>query len=222
MDIMETVRSRHSVRAFTDRKIDSDTASILQSFISKCNEESGLDFKLVLEEPNALDCFKSHLRKFSNAKNYVVLIGKKSDDLDEKVGYYGEKVVLKATEMGLGTCWVVSTYSKKKCEYALEDNEKLVGIIAFGYSDTHGVPHDMKSVEELSRVNGDMPDWFRRGMEAVRYAPTSFNQQKFLFSLDGNTVSAKTGIGIGTKIDLGIAKCHFDLCAGDGDWKWSN
>ncbi len=117
---------------------------------------------------------------------------------------------------------MVNTYSKKKCEYELKDNEKLVGIIAFGYSDTHGVPHDMKSVEKLSRVNGDMPDWFRRGMEGARFAPTSFNQQKFLFTLDGNKVSAKAGIGIGAKIDLGIAKCHFDLCAGDGDWKWIN
>ncbi len=99
MDIMEIMKSRHSVRAFNDRKIDPETAGIIQSFISKCNEESGLDFKLVLEEPNALDCFKSHLRKFSNAKNYVVLVGNKTDDLDEKIGYYGEKVVLKATEL---------------------------------------------------------------------------------------------------------------------------
>lgn len=222
MDVMETMRSRHSIRAFTDRKIDADTASILQSFISKCNEESGLNFTLVLDEPNALDCFKSHMRKFSNAKNYVVLAGKKPDDLDEKVGYFGEKVVLKATEMGLGTCWVVSTYNKKKCEYETKDDEKLVAIIAFGYSDFHGAPHEVKPIEQLSRVHGEMPDWFRKGVEAAQLAPSSFNQQKFVFTLDGNTVSTKSGIGLGTKIDLGIAKCHFEMGADGSDWKWAH
>jgi hypothetical protein len=34
------------------------------------------------------------------------LIRKKSDDLDEKVGYWGEQLVLLAQTLGLNTCWV--------------------------------------------------------------------------------------------------------------------
>ena len=40
------------------------------------------------------------------------------------------------------------------------------------------------------------------------------NQQKFVFSLDGNVVRAEAGTGFYSKIDLGIAKYHFELGAG--------
>ena len=66
-----------------------------------------------------------------------------------------------------------------------------------------------------------LPDWFRAGAEAALLAPTAMNQQKFLFVLDGNKVSAKAGFGFYTKIDLGIAKCHFEIGAGTDNFKWA-
>ncbi len=65
-----------------------------------------------------------------------------------------------------------------------------------------------------------MPEWFRRGMEAAQLAPTALNQQKFLFSLKGNRVSVKAGVGLYTKIDLGIAEYHFEMGAGSSGWQW--
>lgn len=47
------------------------------------------------------------------------------------------------------------------------------------------------------------------------------NQQKFTFSLQGNTVSAKAGIGFYSKIDLGIAKYHFEVGAGKENFRWA-
>ena len=51
-------------------------------------------------------------------------------------------------------------------------------------------------------------------------APTAMNQQKFLFSLSGSRVSAKSGIGAYTKIDLGIVKYHFEVGAGKENFEW--
>lgn len=46
--------------------------------------------------------------------------------------------------------------------------------------------------------------------------------QKFKFTLDGNSVSAKPGkLGTNLKVDLGIVKCHFELGAGKDNFNWS-
>lgn len=221
MDIFETMKTRHSVRTYNNRKIESDVAKELQMLIDQCNKDSGLHIQLCLDEPNAFDGFMAHYGKFNNVRNYIALIGKKAKDLDEKIGYYGEKIVLKATELGLGTCWVAMTYSKSKCGATIDKGEKLVCVISLGYFDKDGVPHKTKSIEELSRSNGNMPDWFRSGMKAAQLAPTAMNQQKFLFILDGDKVTAKASRGFYTKLDLGIVKCHFELGAGTENFKWS-
>lgn len=39
-------------------------------------------------------------------------------------------------------------------------------------------------------------------------------------AIDGNQVSAKAGRGFCTKLDLGIAKCHFAIGAASADWEW--
>jgi hypothetical protein len=92
--------------------------------------------------------------------------------------------------------------------------EKLCLVIALGYGASQGTPHKSKPVEKLMQVSGDAPDWFRSGMEAVLLAPTAMNQQKFVFALEGDRVSARAGLGFYTKIDLGIAKYHFEVGAG--------
>ena len=66
-----------------------------------------------------------------------------------------------------------------------------------------------------------MPDWFKNGIDAALLAPTAMNQQKFVFSLNGDVVSAKAGVGFYSKIDLGIAKYHFEVGAGKENFRWA-
>ena len=221
MDIFEVMKARHSVRSYNDKKIEEAAVKELRALIDECNKESGLHIQLCTEEPNAFNSMMAHYGKFRNVKNYVALIGNKSKGMEEQIGYYGEKIVLKATELGLGSCWVAMTYSKGKCGAIIDEGEKLVCVISLGYSDESGTVRKTKSVEELSRVSGTMPEWFRRGMEAAQLAPTAMNQQKFRFILNGNTVAATPGAAFYTKVDLGIAKCHFELGAGKDNFKWS-
>lgn len=221
MEIFEVMKARHAVRSYNDRKIETTTAQELCTLIDECNKESGLHIQLCLNEPNAFDSMMAHYGKFRNVKNYVALIGKKSKGMEEKIGYYGEKIVLKATELGLGSCWVAMTYSKGKSAAKIDNGEKLVCVISLGYSDEKGLERKTKSIEELSRVSGTMPPWFRRGMEAAQLAPTAMNQQKFRFFLKDSTVSATAGTAFYAKVDLGIAKCHFELGVGKDNFKWA-
>lgn len=216
MDLMDAIRERHSVRAYTDKKIEGEVLDQLNEIIETCNKESGLNIQLVLDEPTAFASGTASYGKFENVQNYIVFVGKKSIDLDEKIGYFGEKIVLRAQQLGLNTCWVALTFSKGKAKKHVNigDGEKLAMAMPIGYGKTNGVPSRPKPIEKLCVVKGDMPDWFRAGMEAAQLAPTAINQQKFKFVLDGDKVNVTAPMGINTKVDMGIAKYHFEVGSG--------
>lgn len=221
MDIFEAMQKRHSVRSYTTQKIEEKVVAELKAYIEECNQKSGMHIQLCLNEPNAFDSFMAHYGSFKNVTNYIAIVGKKGKDFEEMCGYWGEKVVLKATQLGLSTCWVALTYNKGKNGAKIEDGEKLSCVISLGYGAVEGVAHKNKPMESLCKIDGPMPEWFRKGMEAAMLAPTSMNQQKFLLTLNGNTVTAKAGIGFYTKLDLGIVKCHFEIGAEGAEWKWA-
>lgn len=212
MDILEIMKSRHSVRQYRERKIENEKRETLSALAGKCNEESGLSIQIIFDEPKCFNSMMAHYGKFSGVENYIALVGKKSAGLEEKAGYYGEKLVLKAQELGLNTCWVAMTHGKSAAE--VKKGEKLVCIIALGYGAIQGTAHKNKPVAQLCNCAEAMPDWFSRGMEAVLLAPTAINQQKFYFALENDKVSARAGKGFYTKMDLGIAKYHFEAATG--------
>ena len=154
----------------------------------------------------------AHYGKFSGCNNYIAVVGKKSDDLDEKAGYYGEKLVLKAQELGLNTCWVAVTHGKSAAK--VEKGEKLAIIISLGYGENQGVAHKNKPLSDVCNQTDESPEWFKKGMEAVMLAPTAVNQQKNKFILNGEKVEAVSTGGFYSKIDLGIVKYHFEAVSG--------
>ncbi|HIT89055.1 MAG TPA: nitroreductase [Candidatus Merdenecus merdavium] len=223
MELLEAIKNRHSVRNYLDKPIPESLVKQLQEEVDACNQESGLHIQLVTNEPKAFDGMMAHYGKFSGVQNYIALIGKKGDNLEEEIGYYGERVALKAQTLGLNTCWVAMTFSKgvtkKNC--VIHQGEKLVCVLSLGYGKTQGVPHTSKSLETLCSVPGDMPKWFRNGMEAALLAPTASNQQKFFLTLKDDTVSIKSLGGFYSKVDLGIIKYHFEVGTEHHPFSWS-
>lgn len=220
MELFEAMQQRHSVRSYRDKQIEGEIAERLEQKIRQCNEESGLHMQLVLNEPKAFDGFMAHYGKFSGVRNYIAMVGAKTPDLQEKCGYYGEKAVLYAQQLGLNTCWVALTYGKVKSAFEVRQGEKLCLVIAIGYGNTLGIAHKSKSRDQVVVGTGEFPQWFFRGVDAALLAPTALNQQKFSFSLDGNRVTASAGRGFYTKVDLGIAKYHFEAAAGKENFEW--
>ena len=221
MDLNEAMRARHSVRKYNDRPIEGEALDGLNHVIDDVNRISGLNIQLCLNEPAAISGLFATYGRFRNACNYVALVGKDEDSLEEKCGYYGERIVLEATRLGLSTCWVAGTYRKGKAAATVREGEKLMMVIAIGYGAEAGSPHKTKSIEQLSSVLGDMPDWFRRGMEAAQLAPTAMNQQRFRFELEDDRVTAVALPGPYVKTDLGIAKYHFEIGAGESGWRYA-
>ena len=226
MTLLEAISARHSVRKYIDKDIPADIIAALQEKVAECNKEGNLTIQLVQNETRAFTGMLSY-GQFSGVKNYIVMVGKKSKDLDERVGYYGEQLVLYAQTLGLNTCWVGLSYRKVPDAYNVGKEEKLVCMIAIGYGETQGVGHKIKSVEEVSNASDITPSWFKKGVEAALLAPTAVNQQKFSFEYVGmkdcwHIVKASKSFSlIGyTGIDLGIVKCHFLIAVGDVCFKW--
>ncbi len=221
MDIIQAIKERHSVRAFSDKPLPEEIVSQLKHEIASCNAQSGLHMQLVVDEPEAFDCRMAKYGKFSGVRNYVAMIGPKGSTLDEDCGYYGEHIVLMAQQLGLNSCWVGMTYQKVPHAYEIKDDEKLTAVIALGYGETSGRAHKTKTPSDVSSNLLDAPDWFLRGVEAALLAPTAVNQQKFVLSYEGdNRVHAKHGIGFYAKMDLGIIRYHFECGAAPQKVAW--
>lgn len=221
MDWMEAIRARHSVRSYTDRRIEGAALEGLRAEMEACSREGRLTMVLKQEETLAFSSFLAHYGLFKGARNYVVISGRPSDDLEERVGYYGERLVLRAQQLGMNTCWVGGTYRKGKVQRDIPEGEKLVCVIIVGYGANQGKQHRSKPLEKLYRCDGPAPEWFLKGVEAARLAPTAINQQMFRFELSGDTVTAKSLLGPYAKVDLGIVKLHFEIGAGRDDWRWA-
>ena len=220
--LTEAIKTRHSVRQYLNKAIDADTLGALQTEIAACNKEGKLHFQLVTDEPKAFDGFMAHYGKFSGVTSYIALIGRKGDDLEEKCGYYGERLVLRAQQLGLNTCWVAMSYRKIPGAFAVDEGEKLTVVIALGYGKTQGMAHKSKTAEQVCGNTGaDAPGWLWAGVEAALLAPTAMNQQKFRFSYADGKVTAAPGKGFYTRVDLGIAKYHFEIGAGKENFRWA-
>ena len=225
----EAILERHSVRAYTDQPITGDTLTVLLQKIDEVNAAGKLHIQLVLDEPKAFLCAMAKYGKFRGVRNYLVMAGKKADDLDERVGYYGEQIVLLAQTLGLNTCWVGMSYSKTPGAFVLGEGEKVACVISIGYGETQGVPHKIKSPADVSNASDITPCWFNEGVKAALLAPTAVNQQKFHFEYEAsgrngkNSVRARKGTSIlgYTQMDLGIAKCHFEIGAGKENFEWA-
>ena len=225
MTIQEAIQRRHSIRQYTNQPIEIGKLEELQVAIDAANKEGDLNIQLVTNEITAFNSGLAKYGKFKNVSNYLVLVGPKGKLGDERIGYYGELLVLKLQAMGLNSCWVGLTYKKDKVKYHHQKGQELKCVISFGYGASQGTWHPLKRMEDVA-VNCSstpFPDWFIKGIKAALLAPTAVNQHKYEFILhENNIVEAKTKFSIWgyTHIDLGIVKLHFEVGAGKENFEW--
>ena len=225
----EAMLVRNSVRRYLDKPLEQDVIDQLQAAVALANEESGLHIQLVTEEPEAFAGGLAHYGKFSGVRNYFAVCGPKNDRAEQLAGYYGERLVLFAQRLGLNTCWVALSFSKKKARFELAEGERLIIMIALGYGATQGVAHKSRPATSVARAKRPVPNLFAEGVAAAMLAPTAINQQKFHFTLleevDPTTgkplVKPATRIGTQVLVDLGIAMYHFELGAGRESFCWA-
>ena len=210
----EAIIERHSVRNYQDKKIDAETLVLIQEKVKELNEASGLHLQFMEDAGNTYNRFLSKTMGLGTVPSVVVCIGKDTEDLEEKIGYYGEKLVLYLQQLGLNSCWT-GTFNKKGTGAEIREGERLVITIATGYGQDPGRPHRSKTPEQVSEGKTPQPEWFKEGVEMALLAPTAINQQKFTIRLnEDDSVAFFDHRGPFSKVDLGIVKCHFEIGSG--------
>lgn len=243
MGIMQAIETRISCRAFTNRQIDSATFGRLQAEVEAINGESGLAFQLYGPRENGTAIDMSRKMFSGNPPAYAALVADKGALPEEMLGYYGERLVLLATQLGLGTCWVARTYDSSTTRVMLEPGQVLHDVIPIGYAPDK-IPLVQRTIRSRirarSKSNEDLyrgptslsesPAWLQQAIQAVQLAPSAICEQPVVFVQDepDGPLRAEV-IGVTSQLeytDLGIAKLHFQIAASaygvPGTWEWGD
>lgn len=214
MTIKEAMLERHSVRNYQDKAIEADKIQAINEMIAQCNEEGKLHIQFLADAGNTFNRLLNKAMGLGSAPSVIACIGPDDETLDERIGYYGEKIVIFAQQLGLNTCWA-GTYNKKNVKAVINNGERLAIVIAIGYGVNGGRTRKSKSVSDVI-VGGveDKPEWFIEGVKMALLAPTAVNQQKFEIALKGDDFEIIDKGGILSKIDKGIVKYNFEIGAG--------
>ncbi len=183
--------------------------------------------------------------KIKGAPFFIALVGDARDPhVHEKVGYTGEGIVLEATALGLGTCWVGKSFDKEIASSftVIKKHERIFAVTPVGYASKEasfeerlltgfGQTHKRKPLDALvsGMAKTSWPKWIRMSLLAARVAPSAINRQpwRFLVESDSITVSVDDlhdSYGISKRLDCGIAMLHIEMashvCGFVGKWEF--
>ncbi len=213
MSELEAIKERHSVRNYKLEKIHPQKVDQIKEKIDELNVEGNLHLQFIEDAGNTYNRLINRMAGLGTAPSVIACVGPDDATLEQRIGYYGEKLVLFAQELGLNTCWA-GTFNKKNIGAEIKDGEKLVISIAIGYGQDKGRPRKSKTMEQVVEAKGERPLWFNKGVEMALLAPTAINQQKFAIRLnEDETVDFIDKGGIFSQVDLGIVRCHFEIGA---------
>jgi len=237
---------RHSIRQFdTSRQIAAETLDQLRSVCQEFRPFRGARAELVTG--SSLDgVFKGLIGsygKINGANAFLAFVGDTmTSHIQEKVGYTGEGVVLEATSLGLGTCWVTGSFKPEVAASLLtkSDSEKILAVSPVGFASSksslweRAVKRGVRSEDRLpleSMITGakstELPDWTRGAINAARLAPSAKNRQPWSFEVTGDSITVgvrKDGDSsdISKRLDCGIAMLHLEVAIthADVNGKW--
>lgn len=211
MSEIDAIKERHSVRNYTPERIQEEKIVKLNEKIRELNEAGNIHLQLIEDAGNTYNKLFNRVAGLGSAPSVIACVGPDDETLEQRIGYYGERLVLFAQTLGLNTCWA-GTFNKKNIGADIRAGERIVISIAIGYGDGKGKPHKSKTMEQVIDAKGDRPYWFNKGVEMALLAPTAINQQKFLIRLnEDETVDFVDKGGVFSQVDLGIVKCHFEI-----------
>jgi nitroreductase len=237
------IETRMSRRSYDSTAVETEKMQRLSSLAGELSRRCG-GGRAVVAHRNASAVF-SGLRGgygvIRGAPAYIAFVADTGDSAAfEKLGYIGEGLILEATALGLGTCWVSGTFDKSAAagDAAVGPSEHLFAVSPLGY------PRQKKAMSEkvMSGIAGSRkrkplaeitsgpewerwPQWTKTAVEAARLAPSALNRQPWLFHFSGEeltvyiagsrgTAYGRAAEDPGKRLDCGIALRHLTLGAG--------
>jgi nitroreductase len=242
--ITELITKRTSWRSYNEEPLGENDREQLQRFIdSDLGTPFGSTPRFAIIDSEAV----GRLGTFGfigGAKQFIVGTAQETPMGIEDYGYALEKVMLFATQLGLGTCWLGGTYNKQGFSDALGHTGVIPAITPVGYPKERRIAgrlirwaagarnrkqwSELFFKEDLSPLTIDGAGEYATALEMVRLAPSASNGQPWRIYLDGNRfhfhIKPRKGYGNMNRLDMGIAMSHFDLTLAEQEvhGKWTN
>ncbi len=232
MSLKEIIEKRESRRSFTGEPLSPKVKEPLEQAIWNCNQMGEFRIELV-EGGAAFSRWTSSYGMFSGVTAYLAMIGPKNNPVEEeKIGYFGQSLVLLAEELGLGTCWVSGSYDPKQVPCRLNEDEEVKIVIVIGPVPEQrtikeriirSIAHRGKVKEPLDFFESPAapPSWVVDGLKLVALGPSAVNKQPVYFTCEKGVVRGYVPEGV-SPVELGIAKLHFQVGAKEGQWDFGN
>ena len=150
---LDAIKERHSVRNYTPEHIQAEKIVKLNEKIKELNEEGKIHLQLIEDAGNTYNRLFNRMAGLGSAPSVIACVGPDDETLEQRIGYYGEKLVLFAQQLGLNTCWA-GTFNKKNIGADVRNGEKLVISIAIGYGTDSGKPHKSKDMDHALDASG--------------------------------------------------------------------
>jgi len=238
---------RRSRRRYNRTPLEPTQLAQLQTVCREFRPYPQARAELITEAPDeVLRGVVASYGKVKGAPALIAFIGDIDDPyVNEKIGYTGEGIILEATAMGLGTCWVGgSMFFRRGLAESIVgagEKEKVFAVTPVGRAVKNfsleervmigfGLAHRRKPLAEL--VTGldekEWPRWMKAALKAARLAPSAVNRQPWRFHVEPNgiTVSVDSSLiewGISKRLDCGIAMLHIEVdaldCGVKGKWE---
>jgi len=138
--ILEIIKQRTSRRTYTPQPVEAEKLQALRDFSSALAGPFGGKARFVILDTtswgerkiNALGTYGT----MQGASLYIAGIIRRGEHAMEDFGYQFEQVVLRATDLGLGTCWIGGIFNRSRfAEKAdVREDEILPAISPLGYS----------------------------------------------------------------------------------------
>lgn len=241
MNIKEVILQRKSIRTYKEEPISQELKLKLENYISTVESPFNTKMRFTLLD---LGDNGSHMKLgtygvIKGAKTFISAATEQSERYEENLGYAFEKIILYATSLNLGTCWLGGTFNKPEFAKAagLRKNEIIPVITPVGYAKENRSLID--SIITKSAGSNNRKDWselffdkdfdkplkkeeaelFQDAFNMVRIAPSASNKQPWRIVKDGNsfhfflcrTTGYKGALGFDIqRLDIGIAMCHFE------------
>jgi nitroreductase len=208
--VTEIIRQRFSCRTYLDQPIDDQRQRRLAEFLAT-NQAGPLGTRARFALVAATQGDAGALRGLGTygfikgATGFIVGAAERSPKDLEDYGYLMEQIILFATDLGLGTCWLGGTFSKSRFarKIALRRGEIMpavtaVGTIAEGPQTRDWIRKNARGTHRLpakrlffEREFGQpLPaagaDAYAAPLEALRWAPSASNKQPWRIVRVGN------------------------------------
>lgn len=238
--LTEVIKKRKSTRTYKPEHLTPEHKKAIEEFI--CQNNKGIGGEeiniIILEKAESEKQMKLAYGAIKGNHTYLLGMAKHNPETRLNYGYIMEKIVLKATELGVASCWIGYFDHDYFNDLNLEKGFVIPGLVIIGYavqrlssaeklmrfavSASQRLPWDRLffDYQTKSPLLAETINHYAESLEMLRLAPSSSNSQPWrvyfdkqanefhFFKKPKSQIYERLGMH---ELDLGIAMAHFEL-----------